>query len=243
MNRRTIWVTLILMMSNAGIAQVEFDEYLFYEHFFCNVQFEQIPYFNIGSPQPEISIDQARDTIIEVFDIFPPYDSKFVNQRSFIQEGWSKFYESEKYIENRDLQLKSYHLVNTNIEFRELSEIMDIVSIYFSELIIDSTEIFIKRFNTQSDSIITICNQNFLFNIPMNCLSKQQEYDLRGIFRFGSVFLTSDRNYAITTFDVYHKWIDSNGEETEILTGSTGIIIINLMNEQKIECIKQLSEY
>ena len=49
--------------------------------------------------------------------------------------------------------------------------------------------------------------------------------------------------YAITTYDIYHKWINTKGEATEMETGGGGIIIVSLKNEQKIVHVKQFSEY
>jgi hypothetical protein len=109
--------------------------------------------------------------------------------------------------------------------------------------LIDTFSLSILEFETKQKSIIQISNQNFFLKKSWGDMTAEEEYNLRGIFRFGKIFMTSDKNYVITTYDVFHRWIDSNGEVNWRGTGGGGIIIVNLMGEQKIKYISQFYQY
>lgn len=242
MTQLNIWIILILLMSNDCFAQAAFNENKLFESFFSKIRFEEIPYYTNGSTKPDMLMDQCKDTLIEIFDP-ETYESKFVNEKKFVQEQWKQYYNSQKYIESRDLEQKNFHLLYTNVERLKTSEIKKILSTDFPELSIDTSELIIYKFQSECDSFEQICGQKFVLNKPLINLSIQEKYNLRGIFQFGPAFLTSDKNYAITIYDVYHKWINSNGEETGMGTGGGGILIINLINKQKIEYSKWLWDY
>jgi len=237
-----IWGIALLLMCNNCFTQVVFNEKKMLESFFSKIHFEEIPYYTIGSDKPKITLDNAKDTIIEIFDS-ETYESRLINERTLVKEQWKKYIFSQKHIENRDLDERSFHLLNTNFELRKIEEIKNILSTYFPVLSIDTSELIVCTEQSELYSHERIHNQNFIVNKPFKKLSNQEKYNLRGLFHFGPVYLTNDKFYAITTYDIYHKWINTKGEATEMETGGGGIIIVSLKNEQKIIHVKQFSEY
>lgn len=237
---RIISIVFFVCIQNLSFGQIEFNQCTFFEDFFSNLDFSEIPYYKIGSPKPKILVSDAKDTIVE--SINPKtYETEYVNQKILIEQQWQKFNDTNQYIESRDLEINSFHLINLHAKLRKSNDIRDIVKSSYPEIELDSL-IVVEDLKSCKD-FVTYHNQNFKFNNSLENLSIQEQFNLRGYFRFGTVFYTSDKKYAITTFDVYHKWVYSLGEETEMETGGGGIIVIDLINEQKIKYIKQLSQY
>ncbi|MEO0625837.1 MAG: hypothetical protein AAFY91_02540, partial [Bacteroidota bacterium] len=52
--------------------------------------------------------------------------------------------------------------------------------------------------------------------------------------RFGSLLYSVRGNFVAIEYDIYHRWIDSNGVQTSMETGGGGILIISLEEGQSI---------
>ncbi len=240
--KRMLLISLFFSLINFCHCQVEFNQCLFFEDFFDKVDFDVIPYFIAGNPKPRISVKQAKDTLVQSID-YETYETRLVNQKELIKEQWLKFNESNKYIIARDDKYKSFHLINTNVELNGFEQIKTIINSHFSELLIDTSELKSMKNLSNCDSLKIFKGQNFIYNKTLKSLSKEEKYNLKGFFRFGAIYLTGDRHYALISFDIYHKWINSKGEFTGMETGGGGLIVVHLIDEQKIIHSIRLSEY
>jgi hypothetical protein len=116
------WVVLFFFIKSSCFAQVEFSEMKMFEEFFGKIRFEDIPYYKLGIEKPSITIDQAKDTIIEVYND-ETFDLKYVNEKEYFKGQWRQFDLSQRNIKKRDSQQNGFHLIITNLEQRETKDL------------------------------------------------------------------------------------------------------------------------
>ena len=229
--RLVIGLIILLQCQNCCYSQVEFNSCKMFEEFFGKVRFEEIPYFKPDVPKPKILLSEAKDTLIQIIDP-QTYESTFVNEKTLVREQWNKFNQTEKFVSKRDIVKNSFHLINTDVELRDSNYIKDALSKYFQQISIETSKLIPLEYHPTCEAFNKYNNERFLLNVPLTSLTEEQSFNMRGYFRFGPVFLTEGKEYAVTTYDIYHKWIGSNGEMTNMETGGGGIILINLLNDQ-----------
>jgi hypothetical protein len=179
---------------------------------------------------------------VEVFDT-ETYESRCINEVELINQRWNDYNQVQQFIENRDIKKNSFHLVRTNVNMKELSYIRNELATRLDENFIDSSQLYVVDNPHKCEVFKKYSDQNFLFDKSIESLSEQEKYNMRGYFRFGPILMTNDRKYAIMTYDIYHKWISSNGQHTNMETGGGGIVIVNLTGGQNIERYLHCWEY
>jgi hypothetical protein len=233
---------VILQVTSYTYCQDPFDHCKFLEEFFSDVRYKEIPYFQPSIEKPLVQVSEARDTAVEVFDT-ETYESRCINEVELINQRWNDYNQVQQFIENRDIKKNSFHLVRTNVNMKELSYIRNELATRLDENFIDSSQLYVVDNPHKCEVFKKYSDQNFLFDKSIESLSEQEKYNMRGYFRFGPILMTNDRKYAIMTYDIYHKWISSNGQHTNMETGGGGIVIVNLTGGQNIERYLHCWEY
>lgn len=232
----------ILQIAPYSYSQDTFNHCKFLEEFFSKVRFEEIPFFIPSIEKPSVQLSEATDSIVEVINP-ETYESSLISQKELIDKRWKKYNYVHEFVKNRDIKKNGFHLVNTNVNIRELSYVRKVLATRLSETLIDTSQLYVDVSTHKCEDFKKYNDQNYLFNKSIESLSEQEKYNMRGYFRFGPVLMSNDRKYAIMTYDIYHKWINSNGEQTNMETGGGGIVIVNLTGGQKNERYLNCWEY
>jgi len=213
-----------------------------YDEFFSGMWFDEIPYFIPAPDEPSISIADAKDVMVEVYDP-DTYELKKVNQNVLVNKEWDEFNFAQQFVSKRKIDQNSFHLIMSNVKLREPRYILGVIRKDFPELSLDTSAL------EKSDST-GYCplykfdgNEKFLVGYNIDSLTNEQRYNMRGLFRFGSVFYSKDSTHAVLAYDVYHKWINLDGEPTNMETGGGGVLVVRLQDRQVIERIIPCWEY
>lgn len=240
--RIPLLIFTLLKFAPCGFSQAPFNHCKFLEEFFSTINFKNIPYFEPSVRKPYIPLSDARDSLIEVID-YNTYESRLINEKELVAKSWKKYNHVQQFVKNRQIEENSFHLISTKVNLRDLSYIKSVLANRIDENLIDTSQLNVIKSLEVCKIFNSYNNENFLFKRSIDNLSDEQKYNMRGYFRFGPILKTSDNNYAIVTYDIYHKWISSKGERTDMETGGGGILIVNLKNEQKIKKILYCWDY